>query len=314
MNDNRLNQLYPEKFSGSRNDLSFDNPCRWRLKEITAGDMRIIKLYPVRADYTQPRKFYSKPTRDAQQKLNLKNSAERFRLLFLANFCADSLYVTLTFAKEPPDKDKALEKYKYFIKKLKKSAAGEIKYLGVIETLNADGENTRIHIHAVFSGVDYDSIVKNWIYGLVEAENIKDVAGSGQYMKKTFELMPENQHHYMRSRNLTEPVTEVRTLDLRFMPDADELDFILKNPEDYIDEKYPECEMIGNPEIWCSSFMPGYYVRIEMVRSTKKEASKRNQVNGYHTHLANEMLGVSKSRSNDNANHPVRAHTGSFIT
>ena len=120
MNDNRLNQLYPENFSGSRNDLSFGNPCRWRLKEITAGDMHIIKLYPVRADYTQPKKFYSKPTRDAQQKLNLKNSADRFRLLFLANFCSDSLYVTLTFAKEPRDKDKALEKYKYFIKKLKK--------------------------------------------------------------------------------------------------------------------------------------------------------------------------------------------------
>ena len=270
--------------------------------------MRIIKLYPVRADYTQPKKFYGKSTRDAQRKLNLKNAAERFRLLFLANFCTDSLYVTLTFAKVPPDKDKALEKYKYFIKKLKKSAAGEIKYLGVIETLNADGEETRIHIHAAFSGIDYDSIVKNWIYGFVEAENIKDIAGSGKYMQKTFELMPENQHHYIPSRNLTEPITEVRTLDDRYLPDADEMEAIIKYPEDYADVNYPEYKMIEKPEVWRSGFMPGFYVKIEMVRCTKREAAKRNQINGLLTHQANEILGVSKIRSFDNSNYPVRAH------
>ena len=135
MNDTRLNLLFPEKFSGSRDDLSSENLIRWRIKEITAGDTRIVKVYPARADYTQLRKFYGNSSRDSQRKLNKKNSSEHFYLLMQSNFDTDSLYVTFTFAVEPPDKEKVLEKYKYYLKKVRKDAAGEVKYLGVIESI-----------------------------------------------------------------------------------------------------------------------------------------------------------------------------------
>ena len=196
-------------------------------------------------------------------------------------------------------KNKAYEKFKYFIKKLKKSAAEEVKYLGVIESCNSDEKQTRIHIHAAFSGADYDAIVRNWIYGFSDVDNIKSVTGAAHYMQKTIKMMPEKEHTYIRSRNLTDPVTDVKTLDDRYLPDADEVESIIKNPKLYTDVNFPGYEIVCEPEIWCSSYMPGYYVKIEMIRSAKKDAAIRNKMNGYRTYQANEVLGVSKFSGTD---------------
>ena len=87
---------------------------------------------------------------------------------------------------------------------------------------------------------------------------------------------------------------EIKTLDVRYLPDAEELDAIINYPKEYTAVFFPEYEMVSTPEIWQSSYMPGCYIKIEMIRSgpIDKMAEK---ISNYHTHQANELLGFHKT-------------------
>ena len=130
-----LNEMYSTRVKDGLSNISCGRLIRWRVKTIRAQDMQIVKAYPARVDYTQPRKARRKSSREVQKKLNNRNRTEQFRLLLMANFSKEDLFATLTFKQEPSDKTKAAEKLKYFLSKLRKKSAGKIKYLGVIETL-----------------------------------------------------------------------------------------------------------------------------------------------------------------------------------
>ena len=241
---NHLNEIYTSRVKKDNPNISYGSLIRWRVKTIRAGNLQIVKAYPARADYTQPRKGKSKPSREAQKKLNDRNRGEQFKLLLLENFSKADLFATLTFEQEPENKTKALEKLKYFLKKLRKASAEEIKYLGVIETHNADGDAVRCHIHIIISGRDNTEIKKNWIYGKVKIQKVKDPLDAAKYISKTFVEMPAGEHHYVRSRNLRNPDIETKTLDVRYLPDAEELEAIIKYPREYAGIFYPDYELI----------------------------------------------------------------------
>ena len=95
---------FPSRARGDIRDISHGSLIRCRVKTIRAGNMQILKAYPARVDYTQPRKARKKPSREAQKKLNDRNRSEQFRLLLLTNFSKEDLFATLTFAQEPEDK------------------------------------------------------------------------------------------------------------------------------------------------------------------------------------------------------------------
>ena len=291
---NQLNEIYASRVNEDNPNISYGSLIRWRVKTIRAGNMQIIKTYPARADYTQPRKARNKQSREVQKKLNDRNRVEQFRLLLLTNFTRADLFATLTFEQEPEDKTKALEKLKYFLKKMRKASTGEIKYLGVIETQDADGDAVRCHIHIVISGQDYASTKRNWIYGNVMIQKIKDVIDAAGYLSKTFAEMPAGEHHYVRSRNLRNPDIETKTLDVRYLPDAEELDAIIKCPREYAAIFFPDYELSKEPEIWRSSYIPGCYVKLEMIcRDDLDKTAKK--ISSFRTHQVNELLGFHKS-------------------
>ena len=289
-----LKEIYSSRLKGDIPNISYGNLIRWRVKTIRAGNMQIVKAYPARVDYTQPRRTRSKPSREVQKKLNDRNRAEQFRMLLLTNFSKVDLFATLTFEQEPEDKTKALGKLKYFLKKLRKASTGEIKYLGVIETQNTDSEAVRIHIHIIISGADYAAIKKTWIYGVVKIQKMKDALDTAGYLSKTFAEMPAGEHHYVRSRNLENPAIETKTLDVRYLPDIEELEAIIKCPKEYAAVFYPDYELMTEPEIWKSSYMPGCYVRIEMICG-EYPGKITTKISNYHIHLANELLGLHKN-------------------
>lgn len=105
MTANHLNEIYSSRVRGDKSNISYGSLIRWRVKTIRAGNMQIVKAYPARVDYTQPRKVRSKSSREAQKKLNDRNRSEQFKLLLLTNFSRKDLFVTLTFAEEPEDKN-----------------------------------------------------------------------------------------------------------------------------------------------------------------------------------------------------------------
>ncbi|MBQ6482794.1 MAG: hypothetical protein IJI45_16955 [Anaerolineaceae bacterium] len=304
MTANHLNEIYASRVNEDNPNISYGSLIRWRVKTIRAGNIQIIKTYPARADYTQPRKARNKQSREVQKKLNDRNRSEQFRLLLLTNFSKDDLFATLTFEQEPEDKIKALEKLKYFLKKLRKASTGEIKYLGVIETQAADGDAVRCHIHIVISGQDHAAIKKNWIYGNAMIQKIEDVMDAAGYLSKTFAEMPAGEHHYVRSRNLRNPDIETKTLDVRYLPDAEELEAIVKCPREYAAVFFPDYELIEELEIWQSSYIPGCYVKLEMIHRDDLD-KKAAGINSFHTHQANEMLGFHKSSAPRRAKHPA---------
>ena len=299
-----LNEIYFSHVKDDLPNINFGSLIRWRVKTIRAQNMQIVKAYPARVDYTQPRKARSKPSRKAQKKLNDRNRKEQFRLLLMTNFSKEDLFATLTFAQEPSDKSKAFEKLKYFLKKLRKQSASEIKYLGVIETQNIKGEAVRCHIHIILSGVDRKAVKKDWVYGIVSIKKMKDTLDAAGYLSKAFAQMLAGSHHYTRSRNLKNPEIETKTLDTMYLPDVEELEAIIKCPKEYAAVFYPDYELIEEPEIWKSSYMPGCYVRIEMIRSDHSEKTAA-KINSFHTHQANEMLGFHKSSAQRQMKYPV---------
>ena len=291
MAENHLNEIYSSRLKGEISNISHGSLIRWRVKTIRAGNMQILKAYPALVDYTQPRRTRKKPSREAQKKLNDRNHSEQFRLLLLTNFSNADLFATLTFAQEPEDKTKALEKLKYFLKKLRKTSTGEIKYLGVIETQAADGDEVRCHIHIVISGQDHAAVKKNWIYGNVNVQNMKEPLDAAGYLCKTFAEMPAGEHHYVRSRNLSNPDIETKTLDMRYLPDAEELDAIVKCPREYAAIFFPDYELIDKPEIRQSSYMPGCYIKMELIRRNDPALIREEKHSSYLLHQANDFLG-----------------------
>ena len=298
MTANHLNEIYVSRVNEDNSNISYGSLIRWRVKTIRAGNIQIIKTYPARADFTQPRKARNKQAREVQKKLNDRNRSEQFRLLLLTNFSKDDLFATLTFEQEPEDKTKALEKLKYFLKKLRRASTGEIKYLGVIETQNIDGESVRCHIHIIISGVDHTAIITNWIYGNVNVQNMIEPRNAAGYISKAFAQMPAGEHHYTRSRNLRNPDIETKTLDMRYLPDAEELDAIIKCPREYAAVFFPDYELIDKPEIRQSTYMPGCYVKMELIRRNDPVLIREEKHSSYLLHQANDFLGFKNRPKN----------------
>ena len=293
-----LNEIYSSRLKDDIPTISYGSLIRWRVKKIHAQNIQIVKAYPARVDYTQPRKAKSKPSREVQKKLNDRNRSEQFRLLLLTNFSKEDLFVTLTFEQEPSAKSKALEKLKYFLKKLRKASTDGIKYLGVIETQNIDGESVRCHIHLVISGVDHTAIITNWIYGNVNVQNMKEPRNAAGYISKAFAQMPAGEHHYTRSRNLRNPDIETKTLDVRYLPDAEELDAIIKCPREYAAVFFPDYDLIDEPEIRQSSYMPGCYVKMELIHRNDPALIREEKHSSYLLHQANDFLGFKNHPKN----------------
>ena len=67
---------------------------------------------------------------------------------------------------------------------------------------------------------------------------------------------------------------------------------------------HPDYELTEEPEIRRSSYMPGCYVRIEMICCDDLD-KKTGKINNFHTHQANEMLGFHKSSVPRRAKHPA---------
>lgn len=291
MIDDPLYNYYPVK-PKTADIADFANPIRWCIKMIEAKDTLILKSYPKCINNRNHRRLLNRKTTEAQKRINDRNVRERFSLLLIMNFSSEDLFVTLTFAKDPVDKSKVLEKLKYFLKKLRKYSPGEIKYIGVIESITVAGDQVRSHIHLIISGTDYEMIKENWKYGLVDIEDPKDELNIAGYLCKAFEHTPEGEHHYTRSRNLEEPVVEIKTLDERNASDFDELEAIEKYPEAYIEEYLPDYELSSEPEIRTSNFMPGHYVRLEMCRKNCERNFAELRKKLYFLHMANQFLGL----------------------
>lgn len=189
--------------------------CRIMQQTIVAGDRVEVNIYPYflrRKDI--PRVKPVKESREAQKKLNQKNSQKKLIRLMCANFHKGDLILTLTYEDGYyPTPEQAKKDMANFIKRLKrrrkKQGLPELKYIYVTEHV-PEGEHTkkvRIHHHMIINHMDRDEAETCWGMGRAESKWAQpddfELEGFARYISK---LSVEKHHHkWTGSRNLEKP-------------------------------------------------------------------------------------------------------------
>lgn len=140
---------------------------------------------------------------------NINKSKVKLRRLINSNVTGNDLFVTLTYANNMTDINKAKYDFKIFIKAMKRKGYS-LKYVYVVEFQKRGA----VHFHVIFFNMKYISnefLSSVWKHGFVRINRIDDVDNVGAYVVKYMQkdLMDDrliNKDLYGRSRGLNEPI------------------------------------------------------------------------------------------------------------
>ena len=144
---------------------------------VTAGKtIEVKKYYSYRFHNPGKRKKASKPTPEAQKKLNQRKAEDRLTWLMNGNFEDGDYHIVLSNHLDPP---KSIEEFQKritnCIRKLRRINPS-IKYIYVKEI----GPKGSKHVHMVIKGVSLEEIKSAWPFGSINAEPLYT---KGQYRK-----------------------------------------------------------------------------------------------------------------------------------
>lgn len=130
------------------------------------------------------------------------------RRLCLANFDNHSKFVTLTFAENMTDIDKANRLFKQFIQRMR-YRYGSFKYVAVIEF--QDRGAVHYHMMSDLPYIPKDELAAIWRHGFVRINDISSVDNVGAYMvkymmKDVHDVRLKGRKAYLTSRGLEKPV------------------------------------------------------------------------------------------------------------
>lgn len=167
-----------------------------------------------------------KLTPEEIEKINEKNAENKLRRKINANFGCGDFHLILTYRKEErPDKEKAKELIREFLKKMRKeykAREAPLKYIQVTEY-----EKKAIHHHLIINDIENENVIKIvrklWKYGNPKMTTLDD---TGQYkklaqylIKETAKTFRENRNEkkgqmqrWSCSRNLIEPEAEIKVV------------------------------------------------------------------------------------------------------
>jgi len=157
---------------------------------------------------------------------NIIRSKLQCQKLAKANADEFKTFITLTFAENVIDIDKANIRLKYFIDKIRRIYK-EFKYIGVPEFQKRGA----VHYH-LFTNIDINDDrfiysqkdnekykhIKYWDEGFTKVDNLKNdikniIGYISKYMTKDADNRLYNRHRYFYSRNLKKPKTNYLNLD-----------------------------------------------------------------------------------------------------
>lgn len=138
----------------------------YREKRYYCGEYLDVYIFPT---YRQSngRRSRSKPTTDAQKKLNQRHREEKLVRLLHANFTPDDLEIHLTYSVQPESEEEAARYVRNFIRRIqrmrKKAGLPPLKYIVVTER---GGKTGRYHHHITINGgLDRDAVEAAWGLG-----------------------------------------------------------------------------------------------------------------------------------------------------
>nr|WP_294490609.1 hypothetical protein [uncultured Anaerosporobacter sp.] len=214
------------------------------VKTIQSGEMLESEVYPLyrkRKQIPKRDKEKTKASRDAQIKLNWKNSVKYAVRLINTNFKRNDYFVTLTYKDgDLPSEERAKKDMKNYIKKLrryiKKEDLEAIKYMYAIEFVGEDERGhtrkVRIHHHMIMNAVIPREVVEDlWGKGRADCKRLQPdefgLEGVARYITKRCNLHRNNskdksqeeeirkfEKSWISSKNLKKPTINKSTTKL----------------------------------------------------------------------------------------------------
>lgn len=266
-------EIYDKELS--KEDLRLNNNYVYIRKTIVSGEMVECEIYPIwKCRNDLPRKRKGK-TREAQKKLNEKNSKKNIVRLINANFNDDDLYLTLTYKdKYLPDQSRARQDMRNYLARIKRwrkrnGITEPFKYIYSLgyEDDPKHSKKVRIHHHLIISKMDRNTAEDLWGMGRAECRRLKSddfkFEGVGRY------LSSQGDERIAHSQNLKKPiVTKDRTTLTRRR--AENLALNENYYQEYFEKKYEDCFYL-DCKTYQSDDFPGVYF---YVRLRKKDVKK----------------------------------------
>lgn len=146
------------------------NIAQYRVKTIKSGPMLEVEAYPLHKRPQGGRRKRKNKSREAQQRLNDKNTIKRIKRIVHTNFTERDLWTTWTYSDDnlPADHEQAKRDMQNFIRRLKRWLKRngyedfEMKYIYVTEFDDEAEKKTRIHHHMIMNFPDRDAAEDLW--------------------------------------------------------------------------------------------------------------------------------------------------------
>ena len=251
-----------------------------RTRQVDAGPMRYVEVYPVTRTRGSVRRAKARVTREAQQKVNRRRARERVEQLIHENFTEGDTFLTLTYRNEDArigedEVRRDARNYVRALKRLAKKTGRELKYLYVMELPEKQDWDARSyresagwHIHMVISGVDRDAAESLWQYGYSDGRRLQDSTERFTALARYMTKRRDSARLWARSRNLREP--RVRITDRR--PAKAALDRIARSARAdgraMVEQIMPGYRCLEDPTVTVCDWIDGCYLRVRMRRVT----------------------------------------------
>lgn len=177
-----------------------------REQAVYYGDRLDVNIYTVWQQKGKRRKK-CKPTREAQKKLNDRNSEQRMRRIADMNFSRKDLALHLTYEGEEPQSYEQVERdVKNYIRRVRRAhkAAGLPMPKYMIRISGGDG--TRWHVHLMISGgFDRDRLEEMWLLGRANTKRLQFENGTIAPLTMYMSGQKKGYRRWIGSRNLAMP-------------------------------------------------------------------------------------------------------------
>lgn len=217
-----LDELYPNEYSDSNDELlshlGDKDIIHYRTKTIKSGDVIECEIYPVwntSTNSTRVRRL--RESRDAQKKLNEKNSVKHVIRLINTNFTDDDIWGTFTYeqSKRPQTIEEAQKEMSKFIRRLKyygkKYGYPALKYIYVTEVVDDEAKGKHhVHHHIVMNFPDRDLAERLWKNGArTQTKRLQSDESGYEGMARYIMKDPKGAKRYVASHNLKQPTVTI---------------------------------------------------------------------------------------------------------
>ena len=296
----------------------------YRAKTIRSGPIVEVEAYPIWDTSANLRRAKQRITPEAQRRLNEKNAVKKLVRKVNANFDASDMALTLTYAGEPPNLERAKKDMQNYIRRIKnlrkKKDLPELKYIYTIEYTGEGGRiKKRVHHHLIMSGgLTRDKAEMLWPMGYANSKRLQPdehgLEALARYMvkepaapkkaKPAATSPPSSEEgraprRWYASKNLADPIITVADKKLSRRAARLMAEDITARPKEIFEKLYPGCTYT-DCSIYYSDYVSGAYIYARL-----RDAQKPKTKNG-----GNENVYKTKCTASRYGHLPVLPHPG----